>query len=80
MSASSLWVAPQTSTSYTLTDGLGNQNLTTVNVKPFALLDMPGLSKAWGSSKGDANYNPSYDLNGDGKVDDADVALCFKGL
>ncbi len=80
VSASSLWVAPQTSTSYTLADGLGNQNLTTVNVKPFALLDMPGLSKAWGSSKGDANYNPSYDLNGDGKVDDADVALCFKGL
>jgi len=80
VSASSLWVTPQTSTSYTLTDGLGDQSLATVNVKPFGLLDMPGLSKAWGSSKGDANYNPSYDLNGDGKVDDADVALCLKSL
>jgi hypothetical protein len=80
VSASSLWVTPQASTSYTLMDGLGNQTLTTVNVKPFGLLDMPGLSKAWGSVKGEANYNPSYDLNGDGKVDDADVALLFKGL
>ena len=80
VSASSLWVTPTSSTSYTLTDGQGHQNLTTVNVKPFGLLDMPGLSKTWGSAKGDANYDPSYDLNGDGKVDDADVAILFKGL
>ena len=80
VSASNLWVTPQSTTPYTLTDGLGDQNLATVTVKPFGLLDMPGLSKAWGSSKGDANYDPSYDLNGDGKVDDADVALCLKGL
>ena len=39
-----------------------------------------GLSLAWGSVKGDATYNPCYDLNGDGKVDDLDVALCLKGL
>jgi hypothetical protein len=80
VSASSLWVTPQASTSYVLSDSQGDQNMTTVMVKPFGLLDMPGLSKAWGSVKGDANYNPSYDLNGDGKIDDADVALCFKGL
>jgi hypothetical protein len=41
---------------------------------------MPGLSKAWGSAKGAANFDPSYDLKGDGKVDDADVAILFKGL
>jgi membrane-bound inhibitor of C-type lysozyme len=80
VSTSNLWVSPISSTSYTLTDGIGDQNIATVNVKSFGLLDIPGLSKAWGSVKGDANYNPSYDLNGDGKVDDQDVALCFKGL
>ena len=80
VSASSLLVSPLASTSYVLSDTQGNQSMTTVNVKPFGLLDLPGLSKAWGSKKGDANYNPSYDLNGDGKVDDVDVALCFKGF
>ena len=49
-------------------------------MKPFGLTDMAGLSSAWGSTRGDARYNPCYDLNGDGRVDDADVALCFLGL
>ena len=80
VSASSLWVAPPSTVSYVLTDGQGSQSLATVTVKPFGLLDMAGLSLAWGSVKGGANYNPCYDLNGDGKVDDLDVALCLKGL
>ena len=80
VSASSLWVSPSSTVSYLLTDGQGSQSMATVTVKPFGLLDMAGLSLAWGSVKGDATYNPCYDLNGDGKVDDLDVALCLKGL
>ena len=80
VSASSLWVSPSSTVSYLLTDGQGSQSMATVTVKPFALLDMAGLSLAWGSVKGDATYNPCYDLNGDGKVDDLDVVLCLKGL
>jgi hypothetical protein len=41
---------------------------------------MAGLSRAWGHVRGEASYDPSYDLNGDGRVDDLDVALLFKGL
>jgi len=80
VTGSSLWVAPTATTSYTLADAQGDQSLLTVVVKPFSLIDMPGLSLAWGSARGDANYNAAYDLNGDGKVDDADVALLFAGL
>jgi hypothetical protein len=79
VSGTSLWVSPQSTTSYTLTDGQGAQNLTTVTVKPFQLRDMAGLSKAWGSTKGEAAFDPCFDLNGDGKVNDADVALCLAG-
>jgi hypothetical protein len=80
VTGASLWVTPTATTTYTLADTQGDQNLLTVTVKPFTLLDMAGLSLAWGSARGDANYNPCYDVNGDGKVDDADVALCFAGL
>jgi len=73
-------VTPATTTSYALTDAQGDRNVVTVTVKPFALPDMTGLSKAWGSAKGQPAYDPCYDLNSDGKVDDADIALCFQGL
>jgi hypothetical protein len=77
VTGSSLSVAPTATTSYTLTDGKAT-SLATVTVRPFALKDLPGLSKAWGSAKGQAAYDPCYDLNSDGKVDDTDVALSLK--
>jgi len=80
VSGSSLWVAPAATTAYQLTDAQGDASLITVNVAPFTLKDLAGLSKAWGSTRGQAAYDASYDLNGDGKVDDADVALCFAGM
>jgi hypothetical protein len=80
LSGWSLGVSPNLTTSYTLRDDLGDAILVTVTVKPFALIDMAGLAKAWGSASGDAAYDPCYDLNGDGIVDDADVGLCFTDL
>jgi hypothetical protein len=79
VTGNSLWVAPAATTSYALTTA-GAASLVTVNVKAFTLQDMAGLAKAWGHAKGEAAFDPSYDLNGDGKVDDADVTLLFKGL
>jgi len=75
VTGSSLKVHPTGSTSYMLTDGKGGLNLTTVTVRGFTKDDMPGLSKAWGSTTGQAAFDPAYDVNGDGKVDDSDVAL-----
>jgi len=42
----------------------GNQDIQLIQTSP-----------AWGSHRGDANYNPRYDLNADGAVDDADIQL-----
>ena len=75
VSGTSLQVKPTSSQSFTLSDASGDLDLTTVTVRRFTAEDMPGLSKAWGSKVGDAAYDPAYDLNGDGKVDDTDVAL-----
>ncbi|GEM_PF-1178374 len=80
VTGSGVKVTPMATTSYVLSDGQGHQSLVTVNVKAFALSDMAGLSKAWGSAQGEAAFDPSYDLDGDGRVDDTDVALCFQGM
>jgi len=79
VTGTSQWVAPAATKTYTLAAG-ADSAVTTVTVKTFGMDDIAGLSKAWGHRKGEAAYDPSYDLNGDGIVDDADVALCFKGL
>ncbi len=79
VTGASQWVAPTATRSYTLTAG-ADSAVTTVTVKAFGLDDIAGLAKAWGHKRGEAAYDPSYDLNGDGQVDDTDAALCFKGL
>ncbi len=75
VTGNSLNVRPTGTTSYMLTDAAGDLSLATVTVRNFTSADMAGLARAWGSKVGDANYDPAYDVNGDGKVDDADVAL-----
>ena len=75
VAGSSQTVAPAATRTYQLQDAYGNSNSTTVAVVPFLTKHMSGLAKAWGSSRGDANFNAMYDVNGDGKVDDADVAI-----
>jgi hypothetical protein len=37
--------------------------------------DLGLLFGAWGSSYGDANYNPDVDLNNDGTINGADMGL-----
>jgi len=80
VSGGSLKVTPLGTTGYTLADAQGDQSLATVTVKPFGFQDIAGLSLAWGSSIGDANYNPCYDLDCDGTVGDLDVKACLAGL
>jgi hypothetical protein len=80
VAGNSLAVSPLATTSYTLADTAGNASLVTVNVKAFRLEDMAALSKVWGSVRGDAAYDPTCDLNGDGKVDDADIEVCFSAF
>jgi len=79
VSGTSSWVTPTANKTYSLSDGQSSQTAT-VSVRTFAFTDMAALSRVWGSVKGDATYNACYDLNGDGKVDDADVDLCFTGF
>jgi len=74
----SVRVSPAATTTYHWSDGTGATGACTVSVRPFTLKDLPGLAKAWGSARGDAAFDDTYDLNGDGKVDDLDVALCLK--
>jgi hypothetical protein len=75
VAGTSLTVHPAASTSYLLAGGPSDTCLTTVTVRGFTLADLPGLSKAWGSKVGDAAFDPAYDLNGDGRIDDTDVTL-----
>jgi len=77
LTGSSLRVSPKVTTSYTLSTDQGDASLVTIDVKAFTLMDMAGLSKAWGSQSGDAAYDACYDLNLDGRVDDADVKGCL---
>jgi len=79
-SGSSLWVTPKACTTYSLDDTQGDQLQATVSVRSFTLADLAGLAQAWGSSSGGAAYDARYDLNGDGKIDDSDVALCLGSL
>jgi adhesin/invasin len=79
-SGTSLWVTPTADTTYTLSDSQGDQLQMVVNVRSFTLEDLAGLALAWGSSTGQTSYEPQFDLSGDGKIDDADVALCLAGL
>ncbi len=71
----SIWVQPAGTTSYVLADGQGGQKVATVSVRPFRLLDMLGLSRSWGSVRGSAAYDPAFDMDGNGRIDDADVAI-----
>jgi len=43
--------------------------------KRVDLFDLVVLARAYGSTSGEARYDNAADLNGDGRVDDADVAI-----
>lgn len=91
VTGSSVSVSPALTTTYTLTasNGLGNATATaTVTVKTRDLdgsggspdvLDMAVLSRAY-SGSGIPTSIPAADLDGDGDVDDNDIALFLAGL
>ena len=70
----------------TVTDSSGNTGSTSKQVKLMLnpdvdgsgvvdIVDVANIALAFGSTRGDARYDPRLDLNFDGKIDIIDVAL-----